>query len=40
MNATLRVEKLAAQPGETVRFDEVLLVANGSDVKVGTCTAS
>jgi large subunit ribosomal protein L21 len=34
-NATLRIEKLTAQPGETVRFDEVLLVADGSDVKVG-----
>lgn len=34
-NATLRVEKLAAEPGETVRFDQVLLVANGGDVQVG-----
>ena len=34
-NATLRVEKLAAEPGETITFGEVLLVANGSDVKVG-----
>ena len=34
-NSTLRVEKLAAAPGETVRFDQVLLVADGSDIKVG-----
>jgi large subunit ribosomal protein L21 len=33
-NSTLRVEKLTAAPGETVRF-EVLLVADGSDIKVG-----
>jgi large subunit ribosomal protein L21 len=34
-NSTLRVEKLTAAPGETVRFDQVLLVADGSDIKVG-----
>ena len=34
-NATLRIEKLAAEPGETVRFDQVLLVADGSNVQVG-----
>jgi large subunit ribosomal protein L21 len=34
-NGTLRVEKLAAEPGETVTFGEVLLVADGNDVKVG-----
>ena len=32
----LRVEKINAEAGETVSFDEVLLVADGDDVKVGT----
>lgn len=32
----LRLEKLAAGPGETVTFDRVLLVAQGDDIKVGT----
>jgi len=31
----LRIEKLEAEPGATVTFDKVLLVGNGSDVKVG-----
>ena len=31
----LRVEKLDAQEGATVKFDEVLLVGEGSDIKVG-----
>ena len=31
----LKVEKLAAQPGEQVSFD-VLLTAEGTDVKIGT----
>ncbi|RYG95174.1 MAG: 50S ribosomal protein L21 [Alphaproteobacteria bacterium] len=34
-NSTLRVEKLDVAPGETVRFDQVLLVADGSDIKIG-----
>ena len=34
----LRVEKLDAEPGATVEFDEVLLVGEGADVKVGTPT--
>ena len=34
----VRVEKLPYEVGETVEFDEVLLVANDSDVKVGTPT--
>jgi large subunit ribosomal protein L21 len=34
-NSTLRVEKLDAAPGDTVTFDQVLLVADGSDIKVG-----
>ena len=32
----LRLEKLAAGPGETVPFDRVLLIAEGDDIKVGT----
>ena len=31
----VRIEKLAAEPGATVEFDKVLLVSNGSDVKIG-----
>jgi len=34
-DATLRVEKLAAEPGATVEFGEVLLVGQGVDVKIG-----
>ena len=30
------VEKLDAEEGSSVTFDEVILVANGDDVKVGT----
>ena len=33
--ASLRVEKIDAEEGAKVEFDEVLLVGNGSDVKVG-----
>jgi large subunit ribosomal protein L21 len=33
---TLRVEKLGSEPGATVTFDEVLLVADGANVTVGT----
>ncbi|MCG6659476.1 50S ribosomal protein L21 [Halomonas campisalis] len=32
---TLKLEKLELPTGETVAFDEVLLVADGDDVKVG-----
>ncbi|WP_026959552.1 MULTISPECIES: 50S ribosomal protein L21 [Aliagarivorans] len=32
---TVRLEKLEVETGETVEFDNVLLVANGDDVKVG-----
>ncbi|PWG65156.1 50S ribosomal protein L21 [Sediminicurvatus halobius] len=32
----LRVEKLDAEAGATVEFDQVLLVAGDGDVKVGT----
>ena len=31
----VRVEKLSADLGATVEFDQVLLVGNGSDVKIG-----
>lgn len=31
----IRVEKLDAEAGETVELDEVLMVADGDDVKVG-----
>ena len=34
----VRVEKLPYEVGETVEFDEVLLVANDSDIKVGSPT--
>ncbi|MBS6105713.1 MULTISPECIES: 50S ribosomal protein L21 [Anaerococcus] len=36
----VRVEKLPYEVGETVEFDEVLLVANDSDVKVGAPTVA
>jgi large subunit ribosomal protein L21 len=32
----LRLEKLAAGPGDTVTFDRVLMIAEGDDIKVGT----
>ncbi len=32
---TLKLEKIEVPTGETVDFDEVLLVADGDDVKVG-----
>ncbi len=31
----LRLEKIEAATGETVEFDQVLMVANGDDVKLG-----
>ncbi len=33
---TLRVEKLNAEEGGSVEFDQVMMVADGDDVKVGT----
>ncbi len=38
----IKVEKLEIEEGQTVTFDEVLLVAdeNGSDVQIGTPTLS
>jgi large subunit ribosomal protein L21 len=35
-DATLRVEKLNAEPGATVEFGEVLLLGEGADVKLGS----
>ncbi|MCO4786940.1 50S ribosomal protein L21 [Marinomonas gallaica] len=32
---TLKVEKLAVEAGSAIDFNEVLLVSNGDDVKVG-----
>jgi large subunit ribosomal protein L21 len=36
----LRLEKIAGDEGATVKFDEVLLVGEGSDIKVGSPTLS
>jgi len=36
----LRLEKIDGEEGATVKFDEVLLVGEGSDVKVGSPTVS
>ncbi|MCF6218127.1 MAG: 50S ribosomal protein L21 [Gammaproteobacteria bacterium] len=33
---TLKIEKLTAEVGGAVAFDDVLLVADGEDIKVGT----
>ncbi len=32
---TLKVEKLQAEAGAAVEFDEVLMVADGDDIKIG-----
>jgi len=34
--ASLRIPSLDVEPGESVTFEDVLLVSDGSDVKVGT----
>ena len=34
--AQLKLEKIEAATGETIEFDEVLMVGSGSDVKIGT----
>ena len=34
--AVLRIEKLVGEPGATVEFNEVLLIADGEDVRLGT----
>lgn len=33
---TLRIEKLDAEEGGSVEFDQVMMIADGDDVKVGT----
>ena len=35
-DGVLRVEKLDAEPGATIEFGEVLLMGEGSDVKLGS----
>lgn len=37
---TLRIQSIADQPGETVRFEEVLLGADGDNIKVGAPVVS
>jgi len=32
----IRIEKLAGNPGEKIEFDQVLLLADGEDVAIGT----
>lgn len=32
---TVRLEKLEVAPGATVEFEEVMMVSNGDDVKIG-----
>ena len=32
---TVRLEKLDIATGETIEFDQVLMIANGEDVKIG-----
>ncbi|MHB1870067.1 MAG: 50S ribosomal protein L21 [Steroidobacteraceae bacterium] len=34
-DGVLRIEKLDAEPGATVEFDQVLLVGEGAEVKLG-----
>lgn len=36
----IRVPSLDAEPGDTVTFDQVLLAADGEDIKVGAPTVS
>jgi large subunit ribosomal protein L21 len=33
---TVRLEKIELAPGEKVEFDDVLMVSNGEDIKIGT----
>ena len=35
-DSLLKVEKLDAEPGSTVSFDNVLLVADGGDIRIGS----
>lgn len=32
---TLKIEKLAAEVGSTVDFEQVLMISNGDDIKIG-----
>jgi large subunit ribosomal protein L21 len=32
----LKVEKVVGEPGDTVEFDQVLMVGSGGDIKVGS----
>jgi len=32
----LRIETLPAEEGSTVEFDQVLMISNGDDIKIGT----
>lgn len=36
----LKIEKLPVEEGKNIDFEEVLLIADGADVKVGTPTVS
>lgn len=36
----LRLEKIEAETGATIAFDQVLMVANGDDIKVGAPVVS
>ena len=33
---TIRLEKIEVAPGETIEFDNVMMVGDGSNVKIGT----
>ena len=33
---TVRLEKIEVAPGESVEFDNILMISNGEDVKIGT----
>ncbi|WP_299771354.1 50S ribosomal protein L21 [uncultured Pseudoteredinibacter sp.] len=37
---TLKLEKIEVATGETIDFDEVLMVANGDDIKIGEPTVA
>jgi large subunit ribosomal protein L21 len=34
-DSTLRIELLDAEPGSTVKFDEVLMIADGANIQIG-----
>lgn len=37
---TLKLEKIEVATGETINFDEVLMVADGDDIKIGEPTVA